>query len=60
MLNFKRLERSVFAYETDEGEWLEHRCRVYCCDAYSSWQKPHIELTPCFDAFYPRKHRLMI
>lgn len=43
MLDFKRLERSLFAFETPGGEWVTDRCRVHYCDAYSSWQKPHIE-----------------
>lgn len=43
MLDFKRLERSLFGKETLEGESVIMRCRVYYCDAYSSWQKPHIE-----------------
>ena len=42
MTDFKCLERSLFPIEGQCDEGLK-RCEVYYCDAYSSWQKPHIE-----------------
>ena len=39
MKDFELLERSVFRkYDGDP------RCRIYYCDPYSSWQKPHVEV----------------
>lgn len=43
MGDFKRLERTLFPIEGFDGEVVAERCRVFYCDPYASWQKPHIE-----------------
>jgi Transposase and inactivated derivatives, IS30 family len=44
MSDFYRLEESMFPIVTPEGnEALWCRTRVFYCDPYSSWQKPHVE-----------------
>lgn len=42
MADWARLERTLYPVE-GLGETLLERCRVFYCDPYSSWQKPHIE-----------------
>ena len=43
MSDYTRLEKSLFPIESEHGEIADSRCRVFYCDPYSSWQKPHIE-----------------
>ena len=43
MGNYAQLERSLFPIEDEHGETIDTRCRVFYCDPYASWQKPHIE-----------------
>lgn len=44
MGDFRRLETSAFPIEAPvEGGYVWQRCRVFYCDPYSSWQKPHVE-----------------
>lgn len=43
MSDYQRLERSLYPIEDVSGDVIEKRCKVYYCDPYSSWQKPHIE-----------------
>lgn len=42
MADFTHLERTLFPLDGADGPVLE-RCRVFYCDPYSSWQKPHVE-----------------
>lgn len=54
MGDWARLERTLYPIE-GTGDPVLERCRVFYCDPYSSWQKPHIEqATPSFAACCPR------
>ena len=43
MSSYQCLERSLYPLMDASGDAVDKRCKVYYCDPYSSWQKPHIE-----------------